>query len=767
MLRENIDYVIDYISGTVRVINEAIRNSGVPVNVQFENNATFGVQQRTYLGLRWDYLVNKKLAVGGTIVRLSERPFFTKMEYGADPIRNTMAGVDINYNSDLPRLNKWLSYLPNYKPNGNSSISAFAEAAHMIPDHSPQIGVGDEGLIYVDDFEGTKASIDLRFPLISWTLASTPFGATDRNGNILFPEASLYDNLDYGKNRAKLAWYNIEPILQERNNPNNPIRNNLTELSDSRVRSVSQQEIFPQRTPDFGQNQLVTFDLSFYPRDKGPYNYDAQGIDGSGRLTNPRNRWGGIMRGIDQTDFETANIEFIEFWILDPFITKTNPAGGSLYFNLGNISEDVLKDSRRFYENGLSTPTIPTATTTSIWGNTPLNPMQVTQAFSNDPADRPFQDVGFDGLEDSAEVRVRRQYLDDIGNTFGAGSKAFQDALADPSTDNFRFYRDALYDQLNTGILGRYKLFNNPHGNSPLATTGSNFASAFTLFPENEDLNRDNTLNEAEEYFQYRVDIRPPADPVMQVGQNFIVDRKSVSVQLADGSRQDQLWYQFRIPVFEYDQKVGEIPDFKSIRFMRMFLHDFEDSTVLRFAKLELVRNNWRRFTYDFDTSGLYKPVNLNGATTFNVSAVNIEENDKRVPIPYRIPPGIERVQALSNGGINILQNEQSLSMVLCNLQEADTRGVFKNLNLDLRMYKKLEMFIHAESVPGQIAINDGDVYAVVRIGNDFINNFYEIKYPLKVTPFGASDENDDLACGKQYGCLFAGFYSVKDGKKS
>jgi cell surface protein SprA len=740
VLQENIDYTIDYVSGTVRIINNAIRSSGVPVNVQFENNATFGVQQRTYLGLRWDYLLSKKFSVGGTMVRLSERPFFTKMEYGSDPIRNTLAGVDLNYNSEMPRMNKWLGYLPNYKPQGMSTISAFAEAAHMMPGHSPQIGKGEDGLIYIDDFEGTKASIDLRFPVISWTLASTPVNATDRNGNILFPEATLFDNLDYGKNRAKLAWYNIEPILQERRNSNNPLANNLEELSDPRVRSVSQQEIFPQRTPDFGQNQLVTFDLAFYPKDRGPYNYDAVNLDGSGRLLNPRQRWGGIMRGIDQTDFETANIEFIEFWVLDPFIKATNPAGGSLYFNLGNISEDVLKDSRRFYENGLATPTIPAATTTSNWGVQPLNPIQITQAFSNEPEDRPFQDVGYDGLSDTGEVRTRSQYLADLASSFGAGSKAYQDAINDPSADNFRYYRDAAYDQSNTGILGRYKQFNNPHGNSPVASTGSDFASAFTLYPDNEDLNRDNTLNEAEEYFQYRVDIKPPTDPAMQVGQNFIADRKIVNVQLADGSRQDQLWYQFRIPVSQYERKIGEIPDFKSIRFMRMFLTDFEDSTVLRFAKLDLVRNNWRRFTYGFDTAGLYKPIDLNGSTEFNVTAVNIEENDERDPVPYRTPPGIERVQALSNGGINILQNEQALSMAICNLQEGDARGVFKTLNLDLRQYKKLLMFIHAESLKGQPALSDGELYAVVRIGNDFINNFYEIRYPLKLTAYGSSD---------------------------
>ncbi len=742
-LQENIDYTVDYVSGTVRVINDAIAKSGVPVNVQFENNATFGVQQRTYLGARWDYLFSKNFSMGGTMVRLSERPFFTKMEIGSDPIRNTMMGLDLNYNSELPRVNKWLGHLPNYKPSGPTSISAMAEAARMIPGHAPQIGKGAAGLIYVDDFEGTKASIDLRFPLVSWTLASTPRGARDRSGNLLFPEAELFDDIDYGKNRAKLAWYNIEPILQEKSNPNNPIRGNPTELSDPRVRSVSQQEIFPQRTPDFGQNQLVTFDLAYYPKEKGPYNYDAAGIDANGRLLNPRKRWGGIMRAIDQTDFETANIEFIECWILDPFIKGTNPNGGSLYFNLGNISEDVLRDSRRFYENGLATPSIPSTTTTSNWGVSPLNPIQITQAFSNDPADRPYQDVGFDGLTDTAEQRVRSSYLADLRNRFGSGSKAYLDAQADPSADNFRYYRDAQYDQLSTGILGRYKNFNNPQGNSPVATAGSNFASAFTMYPDGEDLNRDNTLNEAEEYFQYRVDVRPPGHPAMQVGQNFITDRKVVNVQLADGTRQDQLWYQFRIPVAQYERKVGEIPDFKSVRFIRMFLNDFEDSAVLRFAKMELVRNNWRRFTYAFDTTGQYRNVDLAGQVSFNVSAVNIEENDKRDPIPYRIPPGIERVQALSNGGINILQNEQALSMTVCQLPEGEARGVFKNLNLDIRQYSKLSMFIHAESLKGQTLLREKEVYAVIRIGNDFINNFYEIRYPLKLTPFGSYDAKD------------------------
>ena len=84
--------------------------------------------------------------------------------------------------------------------------------------------------------------------------------------------------------------------------------------------------------------------MAYYPQEKGPYNYlsTASRLSSEGRLTNPKKSWGGIMRHIDQTDFETSNIEFIEFWMQDPFIRKPSSAGGELYFNLGTISEDIF-----------------------------------------------------------------------------------------------------------------------------------------------------------------------------------------------------------------------------------------------------------------------------------------------------------------------------------------------------------------------------------------------------------------------------------------
>lgn len=768
-LQEGVDYDINYDLGTIKMTNQAILNAGLPVQVNFENNASFGLQQRNYLGLRMDYQVKntakEQLSIGGTLVRLGERPFFTKVNYNEDPIRNTMYGLDVNYKKDVPRLTKLLDKLPFYSTTAPSTVNVYAEGALLKPGHAPQIGRGKNGVIYIDDFEGSQSGIDLRFPIISWTLASVPNGAVDpaAPGTPLFPESAASNNLDYGKNRAKIAWYQIEQTLQQIDGQNNPIPDrNL--LSDPRVRQVYQKEIFPQRTTGFGESQLVTFDLAYYPQEKGPYNYDTDPakLDANGHYAGHpnseaerRKKFGGLMRSIDQTDFETANIEFIEFWMQDPFIVSPqnqtpDVSGGQLYFNLGRVSEDVLKDGKRFFENGLSTPNHPSPQDeTTVWGRVPLNSSQVTNAFNNEPEDRLFQDVGFDGLSDTGEVRKRSDYLAAIQAAFGTGSKAYQDALRDPSSDNFKNYRDGGFGS-SDGILTRYKNYNGPDGNSAISD-GGEFTNAATLYPDAEDLNRDNSMEQTETYFQYKVDIKGKDDPQMQIGQNFIVDKKDVTVNYVNGRIGTETWYQFRIPIGDYDANIGNVPDFRSIRFMRMFATGFNDSVVMRFGLLQLTRNVWRKFKYKIDNSNVnYAPAT---STSFDVESVNIEQNDQREPLPYRTPKDIQRVQTLSNNGVNLLQNEQSMSLVFCNLAQKDAKGVFQTFaNRDLRQFKKLNMYIHAEdaTVNGSSqprgTIKDNDLTAVIRLGTDFVSNYYEIRIPLILTNIPNSLQPDSDA---------------------
>ena len=717
ILREGFDYLVDYGSGTVRIINPGILSSNIPVNVSYENNLGFGFQERGFRALRIDYLASKNFNFGLSSSRLNERPFFIKTNYGADPISNSMYGFDFNYKKDLPGLTRLLDKLPFYSTKAKSSIVAYGEAAILKPGHAQQIGRGAAGLIYLDDFEATRTNIDLRFPFNAWTLASTPL---DR-----FPEGALADSVDYNKNRARLAWYTIEPNLQDRNSSNNPLANNIPALSDPRVRQVFTNELFPQRTTNITDVQLPTFDLSYYPKDRGPYNYNYKDLDANGNAKNPSDKWGGIMRALDQTDFETNIIEYVEFWVQDPFI-RSAATKGKLFLNLGNVSEDILKDGRRFYENGMPTPTIPASIDSSTWGRVPVTPIQVTNAFSNNPEDRKFQDIGFDGLGDEDE-RIKRAYLiKQIGN-----NNVAQQFNKDPSADNYVWYRDASYDASNANILSRYKFFNNPQGNSALAGN-SQFSSAATLLPDNEDLNRDNTLNETEAYFEYEIDLQ---NNKMSTS-NYVTDSKTVNVTLADGSKFVENWYLFRVPIRSFTNRIGGIRDFKSIRFLRMYLTGFEDSITLRFARLDLVRNQWRQFMYDVDSSGEYKLVSASStAATMNTIAVSLEENGSRTPVNYLVPPGIERVQLLSNNGVNLLQNEQALSVQLYNLQKNTTpRGVFKTMNIDIRRYGSLSMFLHAENKTRPDIVEKGVITAVIRIGQDFQNNFYEIRIPLTTT---------------------------------
>ena len=737
VLVENIDYTIDYDLGNLKILNTAILNSGLPVNINYENNgAGFLGQQRNLLYTRLDYQWNKKLALGSTFTKLSERPFFRKMQYGEDPIRNIMVGADFNYQTNSKKLTRWLDKLPFYSTKAPSSITASGEVAAMIPGHPKQIGKGENGRAFLDDFEGARSSYDLKFPFNVWSLASTPYSAFDVNGATILPNTNTVNDLSYGNDRAKLAWYQIEQNLQDKRATNNPMKNMpgfLDSISDFRTRLVTQNELFPNRTTGFGENLLPTFDLAFYPQERGPYNYDTRNsrVNANGQLTQPTRNWGGIMRSIDQPDFETANFEFLEFWVQDPFLGNPSSSGGQLYFNLGNVSEDILRDGRRYFENGLNTPNIPAAVDTTRWGRVPLNPIQVTNAFSNNPADRPFQDVGFDGMNDVQEDSARAAYLSTLATNFGNTSQAFAKAKADPSNDNYKWYRNPDYTTTNTGILGRYKNTNNPQGNTPATSSSSDFSEAYSLYPDAEELNRDNTLNETEEYFQYVVNLKPN----MQIGTTqYLVDKRNTSVKLPNDQTKSVTWYLFRIPIREYYNKVGNIPDFKSIRFMRMFMHNFNEPVVARFARLELVRNQWRPFSNDVRDDGVYAPLNNPIGTTATTGSVSIEENDKRVPINYLSPCDVVREQFISNNN-NLLENEQSMSLVFRSLTPKNSRAVFKTINYDLNQYKKLALYIHAESAPlPATPIINKKLYAIVRLGNDFINNFYEVRIPLTIT---------------------------------
>ena len=737
-LNENTDYLVDYNMGTVTIINSALIESQTPISVSLENNQFFGFQTKTLIGTHLDYRASDKFNIGGTILHLTERPYTQKVNYGEEPISNTIWGLNTSYKTESQLLTKIIDKIPLLNTKAPSSISAFGEVANLIPGHSKAIS--SAGNSYIDDFEASEIPLDLK-AFNAWTIASVPQGQ-----DLLFPEAKLNNNLTSGFNRAKIAWYVIDPLFL-RNGSSTPeyIKQHADEQSSHFVREIYENEIFPNKESTTGiPTTIAVLNLAYYPEERGPYNYDvspgpySQGLNSTGKLNDPKSRWGGIMREILTNDFEAANIQYIKFWVMDPFVDDTTKEGGDLYINLGNISEDILKDSRKSFENGLPGSPVVKNVDTTAWGRVPTI-QAVVNAFDNAVESRQYQDVGLDGLGDNDEQSFFADYLQK--SSLVVSSDSYQDILKDPSGDDFHYYRGSDYDAQQLGILDRYKKYNGEEGNSPTSEMSKeSYPTAGSTLPDMEDINRDNTLSETESYYQYKISIRPGD---IKVGSNYVVDEVDPPpVTFPNSKKSSVKWYQFQIPITDYQKIIGPINDFKSIRFIRMFLKGFKDPVIMRFANLDLVRAEWRKYNISFMEGG--ERITVPEATdgTFEISSVSIEENGAKVPVNYTLPPGFDRVTDPQNPQLRLL-NEQSMVIKVQDLQDGDARAAFKNVNLDMRQYRKLRMEVHAEAMIGE-SLKDDDLTAFIRIGSDYKGNFYEYELPLKLTHQGHYDNNLD-----------------------
>ena len=741
-LIENVDYTVDYTMGTVRIVNESILSSGTPISVSSENNS-FSMMTKTMTGAHVNYEIEPDFNVGATFMNLHEKPLTQKNNFGEEPTSNSIYGFDLSYKHEAPFITKLVDMLPGIDTKAPSNLTLSAEFAQFIPGIS-RTGSKEGSVTYVDDFEGAESSIDLK-GVMFWHLASTP---QDYKLSLpQFPETAPSTGLAYGFNRAKLAWYRIDNIFYNSDSPRNITPD---DRSKPYARRIAEREVFPNKQLAQGElTNIYELNLAYYPSERGPYNYDvapspySAGLNPDGTLAQPASRWGGIMRPLDYTDFETQNIETIEFWLMDPFIENPNHSGGKLYINLGDISEDILRDGRKSFENGLPTSTVITGVDTTIWGRVP-NTQPIVNAFSGDEASRKYQDVGYDGLSSTYgsndEQSFFSDYLDRVAMELGTESPAYLLANTDPSADNFHYYRGTDYDEADVKINDRYKYYNNPEGNSTVdADNPESYTTAASIYPNVEDINKDNTLSEGENYYQYLIELDPDH---MEIGKNHIVDiQEATNIMLPNGSTTSCKWYQFRIPIREYNQLVGKLNGFHSIRFMRMFLSDFEEPIILRFATLELVYATWRKYTENLLQPGDY-PTGTGSNTSFSISTVNIEENGSRYPVPYVLPPGIEREEWYSSSSVAIKLNEQALSMDISDLASGDARAVYRSTQYDLRNYGKLKMFVHAEKKNISDPMKDGDLVLFVRLGSDYTNNYYEYEVPLQFTDWGVSRDD-------------------------
>ena len=718
-LTEGTDYSVDYNAGEVTILNQSIIDAGTSVNVSLESNTDYAQTRKTMFGVNWEYDFSKNFQMSGTLQHLSEQALTTKVSMGSEPLKNTLWGVNLNWKKESQWLTNVLDKIPFLHLTQPSQISFTSEFAQLL---AGEAGGTQDNASYIDDFENTKNGIDVMTPT-SWFISSVP--------SLNFKEDyNDKTGLTSGFHRSRLAWYCIDPLFTRRGSSLTPghIKSDLKQLSNHYVREVYVKELFPLRQQNSYQgatNTLSVLNLAYYPSEPGPYNFNVEDLQADGTLKNPQLNWGGMMRKLDTNDFEQANIEYIEFWLLDPFLytreqPDANEYGGDFYINLGEVSEDILRDGKKFYESGMPVDGSKSFTYTQ-WGKIPTQ-STVTYAFATTSGSRALQDVGFNGLTDAEEQEFYKSaYLDQIQGK--VNQAVFDSIFADPARDDYHYFRGSDWDQMRAPILQRYKYINNPQGNSPDSDSRSeSYDTSYKSTPDVEDINQDYTLNEYEKYFQYRVSIRPED---IVVGTNHIVDKREYSQTWRDNTKSSVTWYQFRIPVDEFESRQGNINDFSSIRFMRMFLTGFKKPIVLRFGTLDLVRGEWR--TYDQQLSAA-------SGGTLEASAVNLEENAEKTPVNYVLPPGISREQDPSQPQL-VESNEQALSLVVRNLTSGEAKAVYKNTTLDLRQYKRIQMFTHANALEQNTTnLKDRELAVFIRLGSDYKNNYYEYEIPLTLT---------------------------------
>ena len=723
-LTENTDYTVDYSLGVVTIINQSIIDAGTSISVDYESEDNYGMQRKTLLGFNMQYDFNEDVSLGGTFMFLNEQPLTTKVSMGEEPLRNMLWGVNLSWKQESQWLTNLIDKVPLIDVTEPSSISFTGEFAQLIAGINKSV---QGSASYIDDFENTKTGISVMEPT-EWMLSSVP---TD------FDEYSLSNDVESGYNRALLCWYYVDPLFTRQSSSLTPshIKNDLDQLSNHYVREVYERELYPNRTQTSysSSSSLSVLNMAFYPSERGAYNLDTD-VDYNGKLQNPKTRWGGMMRHLDTSDFETANIEYIEFWMLDPFIYTrddiSNDYSGYLYINLGDVSEDILKDGKKFYESGMPIDGSSSYYTETAWGRVPSS-TSTTYAFNNESGARDMQDIGLNGLssEDERTYGAYAEFLSAIQSK--VNSTVYDSLYDDPASDNYHYCRGSDYDAEERSILDRYKYINLPEGNSSESSNES-YDTSYKTTPDAEDINEDYTLNEYEKYYQYQISIAPED---FVVGSNYIVDQRTSSVKLRNGNTEEVNWYQFRVPVDDYQKVVGSISDFSSIRFMRMFMTGFEQPVVLRFATLDLVKADWRLYE-----QALYSGEMPTVTGTLEISAVNIEENNDKTPVNYVLPPGISRVVDPSQSQLSE-ENEQALSLEVTDLASGDARAVYKSTSLDLRQYKHIQMFVHANAPADNLTSTaDNQTSVFIRLGSDYTSNFYEYEIPLQLTPEGNYD---------------------------
>lgn len=666
-LVEGRDYTVDYQIGIVKIKDRTFLLPGSDLAISYESNDLFSLASKTYIGSRFDYEINEKARLGLTWMRYAEKPLTDKVRVGDEALLNNIWGLDGSYEFSNKFMTKLTNMIPGIQTAEESNVSLKAEFAQILPGHPSELNttLDPEGVSYIDDFEGSKRTVPIGFGN-SWNLSSPPDLLNDRLKNLTPWEKTFY--------RADLKYY-----------VNQSLR-------------VPVNYIWPERSTSSRDNTINVFTLEYYPKSRGQFNFSTDLVNTIYGTTNGET-WGGIQKAMPSyiTNMVTENIEFVEFWfhISDMEAATYTASSGEMLIDLGSVSEDIIPNNRLNSERGIS---VPDKTFKDQFGFVTPTGNAASAVFS-----RTAEDVGLDGLSDEQEKSTFANFLTQVQNSGGAiPQEEIDRMLGDPSGDNFT-YRTGSFD---------YSGYNGSQGNSQEGNQER-------LYEDSEDMNQSGSLNLTNNYFRYRLNLAATSlsDDTVKAKQNYLE-----SVNKGQGGT----WYQVRIPLTDWKEKVGNIQDLSYAEYIRISLTGFTKPVYVQFATFDFVSNQWLPTEKD---------------SVLSVSVVNIEEN----PNEYNSPPEVVREKDRTRPDENIQLNEQSLYLKVNGLKDGEARTAEKNVTsanggpLSLTNYSRLKMFVHAENGKSKGEFQDDVVFidttnysaeVFIRLGTDK-NNYYEISQPL------------------------------------
>ncbi len=721
-LTEGVDYEVDYVLGSIVITNQSYLSAGQDIEVEYESNQILQIQQTTFTGVRAQYNFTDNIRIGGTYFRMTERPIQDKIPIGDEPINNTIIGFDASARFDAPWLTRALNYMPLLQTRAPSSIDVSGEWAQLRPgvaqtsavqraiDRNELFPDEENGLAFIDDFEGSRSTISFLNPG-RWYLASAPYSLPSIDSDMENADQSIPARAERSDLRSQFSYYMIPTTLSRGG------------VSFPESADVLIEDVFPNRqisTQD--QRTLQTLDVYYNPQERGPYNYN---MDLRNMLENqPEDMWGGFTAVLPGGlgDFTQQNIEFLEFWIQPvlpdgrrPETFNPSDYDGTIYFDIGTVTEDVIPNNTLNTEDGLYErednlrPDRPEAPRSYVLNS----PVEFNGQFSVANIQR--EDVGLDGLPSTGNDGLNEQvvfadFLSAMQEVYSDDPDRFQSIFDDPSNDTYIYYDDTRVR--NLPLHERfYRMYGYHEGNS--ISTGSQ--RAVTNRPDSEGLINPAVVNLENAFFQYEFNMNPADTTTLSVGSNYIVDRQDSPDLVAP-------WYQVRIPLRDFVRQMGNIEDLQRVTHIRMWMSGYKEPFTLRFATLEFVGNLWRKAN---------NVGNVEDETTiFDISTINFEENASRRPVPYRIPPGAIR-STIRGQQETIVDNEQSLVLNVENLKSQDVRMISRVYpgNLSLVNYSNLRMFVHGEGYE-----NRGDIELVLRLGSNLENNYYEYRQPITPT---------------------------------